>query len=65
MNIIEMFINRKYHPHNQKQRLHDSNTLSIEKQLSEFDEAGLRFEEWIEVFASETEAKLKKNEHLQ
>ncbi|MCC9021450.1 hypothetical protein [Bacillus nakamurai] len=65
MNIIELFINKKYQPHNQKQRVHDSNILSIEKQLSEFDEAGLRFEEWIDAFAAETESKLKKNKHLQ
>ncbi|MGR6062428.1 hypothetical protein ACUWE4_06370 [Bacillus velezensis] len=65
MNIFESFINGKYRRHNQNQREHDNYILSIEKQLSEFDEAGSRFEEWIDVFAAETEAKLKKNEHFQ
>ncbi|MDU0813291.1 hypothetical protein P9738_13265 [Bacillus siamensis] len=65
MNIFEALINGKYRRHNQNQREHNKHILSIEKQLSEFDEAGLRFEEWIDVFAAETEAKLKKNEHSQ
>lgn len=64
MKIFESFVNRQYKPHDQTQRVHNSNILSIEKQLSEFDEAGLRFEEWIDGFAAETEALLKKNKHL-
>ncbi|MGG2048749.1 hypothetical protein [Bacillus amyloliquefaciens] len=39
MNIFELLINGRYRRHNQNQREHNKHIFSIEKQLSEFDEA--------------------------